>query len=105
MLALAQQAQHSLRVSLLGPFSTCCDDLQVGLVLSHQRDCQSSHDAAQQDEGDGNAQVDVQVRVAGILRQLFLGFVRAASLEQRHGAGKRQHHEFGQSEHGRAQAC
>jgi hypothetical protein len=105
MLALAQQTQHSLCVPLLGAFSACCDDLQVCLVLSHQCDCQTSHDAAQQDESDGNAQIKVQIRVAGVLGQLLFRLVRAAALKQRHCAGKRQHHQFGQSEHGRTQAC
>ena len=71
MLALAQQAKDSLRVSSLGALSARSNDLQVCFVLAHQSNGQAGHDTAEQNQRDGNAKVDVEVRVAGILRQLF----------------------------------
>lgn len=101
MLALAQQAQDSLRMPSLSALSARSNDLQVRLILAHQRNSQTSHNTAEQNQRDGNAKVDVQVRVARIFRQFLLAFGRvSAGLQQRHSARERQHHELRESEDG-----
>ena len=99
MLALAQQAEDSLRVPSLSALSARSNDLQVRLILAHQRNSQTRHNTAEQNQRDGNAKVDVEVRVAGIFGQLFFALGRvSAGLQQRHGARERQHHELRESE-------
>ena len=99
MLALAQQAEDSLRVPPLSALSTCRNDLQVCFILAHQSNGQASHNTAEQNQRDGNAKVDVEVRVAGVLGQLLFALRRVStSLQQRHGARERQHHELRESE-------
>jgi hypothetical protein len=72
MLALAQQAKDSLRVPSLSALSTRSNDLQVCFILAHQCNGQTSHNTAEQNQRDGNAKVDVEVWVTGILRQILL---------------------------------
>ena len=106
MLALAQQAKDSLRVPSLSALSARSNDLQVCFVLTHQRNGQASHNTTEQNQRDGNAKVDVEVRVAGILRQLLVALGRvSAGLQQRHGARERQHHELRESEDRGSEGC
>ena len=99
MLALAQQAKDPLRVPSLSALSARSNDLQVCFILAHQSNGQASHNTAEQNQRDGNAKVDVEVRVAGIFGQLFFALGRvSAGLQQRHGARERQHHELRESE-------
>lgn len=102
MLALVQKPQHPLRMSLLRSLSTRSNDLQVRLVLTHERDRETGKSASQQNQRDSHAQVHVEVRVAGVLGQLFVTAM-APRLQQRRGARERQEQQLRQTEHGRPQ--
>lgn len=102
MLALVQQSQDPLRVSLLRSFSTRSNDLQVRLILAHQCNGKSSKGTTEEHQGDGHAEVDVKVRIARVLGQLLVAAM-APFLKQRRSARERQEQELREPEHGRSQ--
>lgn len=95
MLALAQQVQHLLRVLPLRSLTTRRNNLQVRLILAHQRDRQTRKRATQEYQCNGNAQVGPEIRAIGRLGKIILAALegvqqRAPLRQQRCGARQRQ---------------